>query len=78
MNVNSNGYTYTFATVMVVLVAVLLSGASLGLKSKQESNVKQEKMQSILASVGVEVDRSEAQAAYDEVITQVLTIKGGQ
>ena len=77
MNVNSNGYTYTFATVMVVLVAVLLSGASLGLKSKQESNVKQEKMQSILASVGVEVDRSEAQAAYDEVITQVLTIKGG-
>jgi Na+-transporting NADH:ubiquinone oxidoreductase subunit C len=40
--------------------------------------VKQEKMQSILASVGVEVDRSEAQAAYDEVITQVLTIKGGE
>jgi Na+-transporting NADH:ubiquinone oxidoreductase subunit C len=62
---------------MVVLVAVLLSGASLGLKSKQESNVKQEKMQSILASVGVQVDRSEAQSAYDDVIKQVLTIKGG-
>ena len=77
MNVNSNAYTYTFATVMVVLVAALLSGASLGLKSKQESNVKQEKMQSILASVGVQVDRSEAQSAYDEVIKQVLTIKGG-
>lgn len=77
MNVNSNAYTYTFATVMVVLVAVLLSGASLGLKSKQESNVKQEKMQSILASVGVQVDRSEAQSAYDDVIKQVLTIKGG-
>lgn len=77
MNVNSNAYTYTFATVMVVLVAALLSGASLGLKSKQESNVKQEKMQSILASVGVQVDRSEAQSAYDDVIKQVLTIKGG-
>lgn len=62
---------------MVVLVAALLSGASLGLKSKQESNVKQEKMQSILASVGVQVDRSEAQSAYDDVIKQVLTIKGG-
>ena len=62
---------------MVVVVAVLLAGASLGLKSKQESNVKQEKMQSILASVGVEVDRSEAQAAYDTIITQVLTIKSG-
>ena len=58
-------------------MAVLLSGASLGLKSKQESNVKQEKMQSILASVGVQVDRSEAQSAYDDVIKQVLTIKGG-
>ena len=77
MNVNSNGYTYTFATVMVIVVAVLLSSASLGLKSKQASNVKQEKMQSILASVGVEVDRSEAEASFDEVITQVLTIKGG-
>ena len=75
MNVNSNAYTYTFATVMVVVVAVLLAGASLGLKSKQENNVKQEKMQSILASVGVKVDRSEAQAAYDEVIKEVLTIQ---
>ena len=78
MNVNSNAYTYTFAIVMVVLVAVLLAGASLGLKSKQENNVKQEKMQSILASVGVNVDRSEAQANYDKVIKEVLTIKGGE
>lgn len=77
MNVNSNGYTYTFATVMVIVVAVLLSSASLGLKSKQASNVKQEKMQSILASVGVEVDRSKAEASFNEVITEVLTIKGG-
>ena len=78
MNVNSNGYTYTFATVMVIVVAVLLSSASLGLKSKQASNVKQEKMQSILASVGVEVDRSEAEATYLKVIDSVYTIKGGK
>jgi Na+-transporting NADH:ubiquinone oxidoreductase subunit C len=62
---------------MVIVVAVLLSSASLGLKSKQASNVKQEKMQSILASVGVEVDRSKAEASFNEVITEVLTIKGG-
>jgi len=78
MNVNSNGYTYTFATVMVVLVAVLLSAASLGLKSKQENNVKQEKMQSILSSVGVQVDRSGAEEVYNTVIEKVLTIKGGE
>jgi Na+-transporting NADH:ubiquinone oxidoreductase subunit C len=63
---------------MVILVAVLLSAASLGLKSKQENNVKQEKMQSILSSVGVEVDRSGAEEAYNTVIEKVLTIKGGE
>lgn len=77
MNVNSNAYTYTFATVMVVLVAVLLSGASLGLKSKQASNISQEKKQSILASIGIEVDRSESDAAFGEYIKQSLTLKGG-
>jgi len=60
------------------LVAVLLSAASLGLKSKQENNVKQEKMQSILSSVGVQVDRSGAEEVYNTVIEKVLTIKGGE
>lgn len=78
MNVNSNSYTYGFAIVMVVLVAVLLSSASLGLKSRQDNNVKQEKMQSILASVGVEVDRSESETAYNSIIKDVYTIKGGE
>lgn len=78
MNVNSNGYTYTFATIMVVVVAVLLSAAALGLSDVQKSNVEQEKMQSILASVGVNVDRSEAQASYEKVIKQVLTIQDGK
>ena len=77
MNVNSNTYTYTFATVMVVLVAVLLSGASLGLKSKQASNISQEKKQSILASIGIEVDRSESDEAFGEYIKQSLTLQGG-
>ena len=77
MNVNSNTYTYTFATVMVVMVAVLLSGASLGLKSKQASNISQEKKQSILASIGIEVDRSESDEAFEEYIKQSLTLQGG-
>ena len=78
MNVNSNSYTYTFATVMVVLVAVLLSGASLGLKSRQASNISQEKRQSILASIGIDVERSESDAAFTEYIKKSLTIQGGK
>jgi len=62
---------------MVVLVAVLLSGASLGLKSKQASNISQEKKQSILASIGIEVDRSESDEAFGEYIKQSLTLEGG-
>jgi Na+-transporting NADH:ubiquinone oxidoreductase subunit C len=56
---------------------VLLSGASLGLKSKQASNISQEKKQSILASIGIEVDRSESDAAFGEYIKQSLTLEGG-
>ena len=78
MNVNSNAYTYTFATVMVVVVAVLLSGASLGLKSKQSANVSQEKKQSILASIGIEKDRSESDEAFNQYVKQSLTLQGGK
>jgi len=78
MNVNSNAYTYTFATVMVVVVAVLLSGASLGLKSKQAANVSQEKKQSILASIGIELDRAQSDVAFDQYVKQSLTLKGGE
>jgi len=62
---------------MVILVAVLLSGASLGLKTKQASNISQEKKQSILASIGIEVDRSESDVAFEKYIDQSLTLKGG-
>lgn len=78
MNVNSNGYTYTFATIMVVVVAVLLSGASLGLKSKQSANISQEKKQSILASIGVELDRAASDEAFGQYVKQSLTLQGGE
>ncbi len=78
MNVNSNVYTYTFATVMVVIVAVLLSGTSLGLKSRQSANITQEKKQSILASIGIEKTRAESDLVFTEYVKQSLTLSGGQ
>jgi len=78
MDVNSNKYTYFFATIMVVLVAVLLSGLFLALKPMQDANIEQEKRQSILKSIGVEVDRSEAADAFKTYITQSLVIKNGE
>jgi len=78
MDVNSNKYTYLFATIMVVLVALILSGLSLSLKERQNANIELEKRQSILKSIGVDVERSEAAEAFQKYIQHSLVIKNGQ
>ncbi len=77
MDINSNKYTYFFATVMVVVVAILLSSLFLALKPMQDANISQEKRQDILKSIGVLVDRSEAEAEFDNYIKQSLVVKNG-
>lgn len=57
MDVNKNSYTIGFATLMVIIVAALLSSAAIGLKPLQSKNIEQEKKQNILKSVGIELDR---------------------
>lgn len=78
MDVNSNKYTYLFALVMVVVVALLLSGASISLKDRQDANVRQEKQQDILKSIGIMVERSEAPAEFDKFITEQVVVQNGQ
>ena len=52
MDVDKNSYTFGFAAIMVIVVAVILSGTSIILKDAQDSNVELEKKQNILRSVG--------------------------
>ena len=68
MNTSSNSYTIIYATVMVVIVAVLLSFAALSLKDRQDANVRVEKMTDILRSVGKgeEADKANDKNAYIE------------
>lgn len=75
MDRNSNGYTFMFAAIMVVVVGALLAFAATSLKSKQDENVKKEKMQNILASVGVIVEREEAPNQFTSVIKEQLALK---
>lgn len=75
MDVNKNSYTFTFAAIMVVVVAALLSFAATSLKPMQDNNVRLEKMQNILASINVEVSRDEAEDAYAKYISQELVIQ---
>jgi Na+-transporting NADH:ubiquinone oxidoreductase subunit C len=74
----SNLYTILFATIMVIIVGGLLAFISSSLKPMQQANVKNEKMQNILQSIGIDatdgVTREEAGAKFNEFITRRVTI----
>lgn len=74
MDRNSNAYTFIFAIIMVVVVAVLLTFVSLTLKPEQERNVRTEKIQNILLSIGVESTVENAEKIYNNTITQELLV----
>jgi len=74
MNKNSNAYTFIFAIAMVVIVAVTLSFTSTTLSPLQKENVRKEKMQSILSTVGIETDRENAETLFNKHITQQITL----
>ncbi len=60
MDTNKNLYTVIYATLMVVVVAVVLAFASSLLKERQQRNVEIERKQMILRSVHLAKDASEA------------------
>jgi len=78
MDVNKNSYTFTFATIMVVVVAAILSFAATSLKPAQDNNIRLEKMQNILASINIEVSREEAEEAYAKYITEEIVLMNSQ
>jgi Na+-transporting NADH:ubiquinone oxidoreductase subunit C len=63
---------------MVVIVAVLLSLAAIGLGPYQAQNIKTEKMQNILASVGIQSNAKEAEKLFNQYVKEqvVLNTKG--
>ncbi len=75
MDRNSNLYTFIFAVVMVVVVAAALAFTATTLKPLQAKNVKNEKMQNILSTIGVSVDRSHASDKFEEYIKKQLALK---
>jgi len=75
MNKNSNAYTFIFAIVLVVLVATILAFASEGTKEKRAANIKLEKMQNILSTIGLDLSREESGKVYKDYVKQELAIK---
>ena len=67
-NRDSNAYTITYASVMVILVAVALAFTSQSLKESQKANVEVDKMTQILRAVNVSATADDAKEKYNEII----------
>ncbi len=70
----SNSYIFRFATIMVILVAAILTAVATVLKPLQEANRKAEKMQAILSSAGIEVERDQAIEKYNQQLLVEIVI----
>ena len=68
-NTNSNVYIITYSVVMVVIVAVLLSLAALGLKERQDNNILNEKKTQIVKALGYD-----ATVSYDDVVAEAALL----
>jgi len=85
MDTNKNLYTVIYATIMVVVVAVVLALASYLLKERQQRNIEIEKKQMILKSahLAADVDKAKDMATYiedeyDKYITDTTVNSSGQ
>ena len=68
-NTNSNAYIITYSVVMVVIVAVLLSLAAIGLKPRQAANILNEKKTQIVKALGYD-----ATVSYDDVVAEAALL----
>ncbi|MBP1665091.1 MAG: nqrC, partial [Bacteroidetes bacterium] len=73
MDTNKNSYTIIYATIMVVIVALMLAFVSGALKDKQTTNVKLDKKKQILTSLNVNLDGQDAEGLVINSKAEVLS-----
>ncbi len=74
MDRNGNTYTFIYATVMVVLVAAILSVAAVSLKPYQTKNAETEKKQNILRSINLVAEATQAEEMFGKTITEMYVV----
>lgn len=74
----SNRYIFIFSSIMVIVVATLLSLAATILQPRQMKNLEIEKKRSMLESIGVASTRDNTESLYEKYIKEsfVVNIKG--
>ncbi len=79
MHKDSNKATFLFSSGMVVVIAVMLSVAAISLGPYQARNIRIEKMENILTSVGIKSEPKTAEKIFEQYITeQVLLNNKGE
>ena len=73
----SNTYIFLYITALVVVIAVVLTLVSTGLKPRRDMNKQAEKCQQILRAAGHDIDRSKAVEAFSN-LAEPLTEDGQQ
>lgn len=74
MDTNGNKYTIIYASVMVVVVAVMLAIAATQLKPFQDANILIEKKQNILKSVNIVADSKQANDLFSNTIKELFIV----
>jgi Na+-transporting NADH:ubiquinone oxidoreductase subunit C len=68
-NKESNGYTFLFAIVLIIVVGAGLAAISVGLKEKQQANIEIKNKMDILGAIQIEnITRKNANELYDKYI----------
>lgn len=73
----TNTYIFLYITALVVIIAVVLTLVSTGLKPRRDRNKQAEKCQQILRAAGHDIDRSKAAEAFSN-LAEPLTDDGQQ
>ena len=71
MNTNSNTYTIVYATIVVIIVAVLLALTNQALKPKQDANIKLDQQKQMLVALNQELGADPA-ALYESLVRDTI------
>lgn len=70
----TNRYIFIYSSVMVIIVAAILSTAASLLKPFQEKNIRVEKIQKVLASVNIPSSKENADELFKKYIVEEIVI----
>ena len=70
----TNRYMLLYSLGLAAVVALLLTVVATGLKERQQNNIRNEKMQQLLATIGIDAPRDGVQPIYNQYFKEELNV----